>query len=139
MYDNGVSIAPTRRLGQPRTSINDQGHLPLGSKIANVSQKFNDDTEITTTRTVHVQDPVARNENYIDDQRLTPESRDLVGKKAPNMPTTEFDQSIMNTFNAKTNENMTLNEVKERKLSCYNLVSFPFTQAKPFELPSCQS
>ena len=137
MY-NEVSIAPARRLGQARTSINDIPHLPLGSNPVQVSQKFNDDTTITETRNTYIADPVERNKNYTDDQRLSFQSRSLVGKKSSEMPTSTFDTSIMNKFNKKQIANQTAAEVRDRKLSCLNLVSFPFTQAVSYEFPPCQ-
>lgn len=137
MY-NEVAIAPARRLGQARTSINEQPHLPLGTNPIQVSQKFNDDSCITETRNTHIADPVERNKNYTDDQRLSLQSRSLVGKKSAEMPVSTFDTSIMNKFNAKSIANQTAAEVRERKLSCLNLVSFPFTQAVPYEFPPCQ-
>ena len=125
-----VVIAPTRLLGKQRqTSINDIGHLPEGSQVAYVRQRFNDDVLDNQSKGVYIADSRTRNENYIE-QELTIDVRSLVGKKSSEMPVYQADVSVMNKTNISMNTKAALKDLQDYREERYNMVSFPFTAAE---------
>lgn len=127
-----VSIAPCRRLGQTRqTSINEQSTLPLGSEVAVVRQKFNDDNEDVRSIGPFISDTVTRDASYQFEQ-IRIEQRSLVGKKSSEASVITADLTAMRQLNLKLAQKAQDIEVKAEKEARYNLVWDPFTTAETF-------
>ena len=126
-----ANILHQRNLGG---SLNDVGHLPLGTDTVQVTPKFNDDDVSTEIATVKIADKTERNKDYIE-SRLFEEKRPLIGKKSNVIPTTIFDQTAMNIYNKRNSDRASIQEYEWDQQSKYNLVSFPFTTAEPFIIP----
>jgi hypothetical protein len=112
------------------SSINIISNMPLGNKIAIVVQKFDDDDLSTEQRDPVIADSKIRNSQY-NEQQLTYNKRNLVGKKNNVVATNIFDQQAIRGFNERNEDKTTALEYRIDKESHWNFVSFPFTQAEP--------
>lgn len=130
-----VIIAPANMLGQlqrkNQSVLNDVGNLPLGSKTAIVTTKFNDDDVSTEITTVNIPDIKARNDPYIE-PRLYEQKRSLIGKKSNVMPPNIFDLTFVDAYNVKNAERTSRTEYVDEILRQNNFVCFPFTTAESF-------
>jgi hypothetical protein len=112
------------------SSINVISNMPLGNKIAIVVQKFDDDDLSTEQRDLVIADSKIRNFQY-NEQQLTYNKRNLVGKKSNVVATNIFDQQAIRGFNERNEDKATALEYRIDKESHWNFVSFPFTQVEP--------
>ena len=124
-----VCIAVTKRLWSRReTSINETDFLPLGNHTVTIRPKFNDDTFITVSKSVHIKDVKSRNDQYLR-QELIINERSLVGKKSSSIRPIIHDVGTIQKFNENAIKRATDLEINHHKLENFNLVSFPFTTA----------
>jgi hypothetical protein len=112
------------------SSINTVSNMPLGNKTAVVTQKLDDDDLSTEQRDPIIADSKTRNSQY-NEQQLTYNKRNLVGKKSNVVSTSIFDQQAIQSFNERNEDKATALEYRIDKESHWNFVSFPFTQAEP--------
>jgi hypothetical protein len=127
-----ANILHQRNLGG---SLNYVDHLPLGPETALTTQKYNDNDVSTEITTVTIPDAYERNKDYIE-PTLYEEQRSLIGKDSNVLRPTIFDQTAIQKINRLNSDRTTLEEYEWDQQSRYNLVSFPFTSAEPFIIPS---
>jgi len=129
-----VCLPNTRLRDNNSSSINEIANMPLGTSVAIVTKCFNDDDVITDQINHLIPDSVTRNSQY-NEQQLNYNKRDLVGKKSKVLPSSIFDQQVVQEFNIRNNDKIAFDEYRHLKLSYYNLVSFPMTKIEKFVIP----
>jgi len=133
MFD--VILAPAALLGKidrerNNQPINTSPHLPLGDKVANTQDRFNDNYKTIEYKSPTIADVKTRNEQT-NEQKFTLAQIDLVGKDSPFGPAHIFDQSAINKVNTRITDDTTLQEYRDEITSRFNLVATPFVTADP--------